>query len=329
MKALLLCGALVSLSFTGAKSDHFDGKTFHHPWGAIEAKSFFSVLKWKLTTDAAKWPAQVPITPRPLPAQPVSGVDVTWINHATFLVRFLGLNILTDPVWAERASPFSFMGPRRVHAPGVPFAELPPIHVVVLSHNHYDHLNVETLRKLEERDHPLFLVPLGDKEWLVRKGLTKVRELDWWEEEKVGEASFIFTPAQHWSARSLWDRNESLWGGWWLRQGTKSVYHGGDTGLGPHFRMIRERLGVPTVALLPIGAYEPRWFMESMHLNPSDAVQAALQLGAPTNVGMHFGTFQLTDEGHQRPAEELRSALVAHPTLDFRVPAVGETFHFE
>mgnify|MGYP000883640619 CR=1 FL=1 len=316
MKILILLGVAISVALGRPSSDHYDGKTFRHPWGANDAKGFLTVLRWKLTGSPERWPQSVPYAARDLSPPPAKGADVTWVNHSTFLIRFPGLTVLTDPIWSERASPFSFLGPRRVHPPGIAFEQLPRIDVVVISHN-------------EGRDRPLFLVPLGDKEWLLGKGLTRVVEKDWWEEEKIGDVDVTFTPAQHWSARTLWDRNESLWGGWWIRQGETSLYHAGDTGLGPHFKMVRDRLGSPDVALLPIGAYEPRWFMEANHMNPAEAVKAALQLGASTNVAMHFGTFPLADEGHPRPPEDLNRALLSHPELDFRVPQIGEGLAFE
>jgi len=311
-------------------SDHFDGKKFFNPWGENVAKSLWDVMKWKFTTDAPEWKEVESENPLELPAALATQTTVTWVNHSTFLIRSQGLSILTDPVWSQRTSPVSFAGPKRVHAPGLSWDKLPKIDVVVVSHNHYDHLDVDTLVELEKRDQPLFLVPLGDGPWLKKKGLKNVAEKDWWETTEVGSAKFTFLPAQHWSARWSWDRNESLWGAWGIEINNIKIYHAGDTGLGPHFAQTRERWGAPDLALLPIGAYEPRWFMKPMHMNPSDAVEAMDRLGAKRAIGMHFGTFQLTDEARDRPVKDLAEVLAKKniPSEKFRAPNFGESFVF-
>lgn len=304
-----------------------DGR-YLNPWGVNNSKSFWSVLKWKLTTQAAAWPESIDFTPIELPAAPTSGALITWVNHATFLVQLPGLNLVIDPVWSERASPLSFLGPKRVHAPGVPWEKLPKIDLVLVSHNHYDHLDIDTLEKLSKRDDPKFFVPLGDLRILQSKGINNVTEMTWWQEVSVGETVITFTPAQHWSARGPWDKNESLWGGWWIKSKDTTLFHAGDTGHGPHFKVIREKLGKPSLAMIPIGAYEPRWFMKTMHMNPDDAVMAFEDLGSPQTVGMHFGTFQLTDEGYKKPAEHLKTALDAKNISSdiFVVPKISESF---
>jgi L-ascorbate metabolism protein UlaG (beta-lactamase superfamily) len=328
-QTVFFAGILLAMQVSGqTPSDHFDGKTYKNPWGVNNSKSFFTVLKWQLTGNPEPWPEHVDFSPQTLPARPSAGATVTWINHSTFLIQFARMNVLTDPVWSERVSPVSFLGPKRVHAPGLSLEQLPKIDYVLISHNHFDHLDVETLMALEQKHKPLFLVPQGDAGWLKKKGLSRVVEKDWWEKEHADGATFIFTPAQHWSARTLWDRNESLWGGWWIETEGLRLFHAGDSGLGPHFKMVRERLGDVDVALLPIGAFEPRWFMREMHMNPAEAVEAALILEAKTTIGMHFGTFQLTDEGRDRPSEQLQEALKSQPQLRFVVPAVGESFQF-
>lgn len=302
-----------------------DGR-YANPWGVNNSKSLWSVLKWKMTSKSESWPAQVGFAPRVLPAAPTQGAVVTWINHASFLVQLPGLNILLDPVFSERASPFSWAGPKRVHAPGVSWETLPKIDLVLVSHNHYDHLDIKTLVKLAERDAPQFFVPTGDADLLKDKGIKSVSEFSWFQEQTVKDARIVFTPAQHWSARWTWDKNKSLWGGWWIQQGETKLFHAGDTGHGPHFKVIRERLGTPGLAMIPIGAYEPRWFMKDMHMNPSDAVLAFEDLGRPESVAMHFGTFQLTDEGILQPAQELKAALGAERAELFHIPQIGESF---
>lgn len=311
-------------------SDHFDGKKFFNPWGENVAKSLWDVMKWKITSDAKNWEEVAVSEHHELPVVTAAQTSVTWVNHSTFLIRAQGLNILTDPVWSKRTSPFSFVGPKRVQAPGLAWDKLPKIDVVTVSHNHYDHLDLETLLELEKRDRPLFLVALGDGGWLKKKGLSNVVEKDWWQTTDVGPATFTFLPAQHWSARWTWDRNESLWGAWGVEVNGLKIYHAGDTGLGPHFAQTQERWGSPNIALLPIGAYEPRWFMKPMHMNPTDAVEAMERLGAKQAIGMHFGTFQLTDEAREQPVKDLAEALAKKniPAAKFPAPQFGESFIF-
>lgn len=297
-------------------SDHYNGKTFHN-YGQDDLKSFWQVLKWKITTSAASWPNHIPNKNYPFkPLASTEKVSATFINHATMLVQLPGINILTDPVYSERVSPFSFVGPKRVREPGLPMDVLPPIDVVVVSHNHYDHLDLETLKKLDGKFHPLFVVPAGDEKLLKKAGIQNVKELDWWEEVKVKDTRFIFTPTQHWSARGLWDKNESLWGAYMIDNGASKVYFAGDTGYASHFRDTKSRLGAPDLAFLSIGAYRPDWFMKVHHMNPDEAVKAHMDLGAARSVAMHYGTFQLSDEGVDEPVEDLKVALKKYQIID-------------
>lgn len=293
-------------------SDHFDGKKFSNPGHKDDLKSFWDVVKWKATADTAEWPEHVGNKNYPLrPLTPVEKVNATFINHATFLIQLPGMNVLTDPVYSQRVSPYTFAGPKRAREPGIPFELLPKIDVVVISHNHYDHMDMETLKRIDGKFHPLFLVPLGDEKHLLKEGIQNVKAMDWWEEVKVRNVRFIFTPSRHWSARELWDKNECLWGSFMIDSGATKVYHAGDTGYGPHFLDIKSRLGAPDLALLPIGAYKPRWFMKNHHMDPEEAVKAHIDLGATRSIGMHFGTFQLTDEGIEDPVKDLESSLKA------------------
>jgi L-ascorbate metabolism protein UlaG (beta-lactamase superfamily) len=313
-----------------AKSDHYDGERFFNPGIGVIDKSYGDLLKWKFGGTAAEWPEQVEIKAGAAAApKNAQGVAATFVNHATFVLRFGSANgnvvtVLTDPIWSERCSPVSFAGPKRVHAPGVPFDSLPRIDVVVVSHNHYDHLDLPTLRRLAARDNPLFLVPLGNKALMQDDGITRVEEMDWWQTKKAAGIAFTFLPSQHWSSRTPFDRNETLWGSWGMKgaDGTR-VYHAGDTGYGPHFKSIRERWGAPDLALLPIGSYDPEWFMKIAHMNPEDAVRAYHDLAARQAVGMHFGTFQLTDEARDEPGIRTRKAASGLP---FYVPAPGQGF---
>ena len=318
-------------------SDHFDGREFHNLYGVPAGRSLADVLRWKWrSSEIVPWPenarpdAVAPLLPTAMDEREAA---VTFVGHSTFLVQFAsGLNILTDPIWSERASPVAFAGPRRARPPALALGELPPVGLVLVSHGHYDHLDVPTLRQLDERFQPLFLTGLGNRAFLRGKGLRRVEELDWWQSYNLGEngggPNVTFTPAQHWSARSATRRNRPLWGGFWLAAvGVPSVYFTGDSGYGAHFGLIRERLGAPDLALVPIGAYEPRWFMRDQHMNPDDAVQAHLALGARRSVAMHFGTFRLTDEGIDQPAEALAASLRARgvdPAV-FQIPRFGET----
>ncbi|WP_408096932.1 MBL fold metallo-hydrolase [Peredibacter sp. HCB2-198] len=296
------------MSETYKTSDHYNGKTFLNP-GQNDLKSFWQVLKWKMTNARVEWPKNVPIKNFPLRMlAPDEKVSATWINHSTFLLQFPGLNVLTDPVYSERTSPFTFAGPKRVKEPGIPLDILPKIDVVVISHNHYDHLDLETIKKLDAKFHPLFLVALGDERLLLKEGIQNVKAMDWWEEVRVKDLRFIFAPSQHWSARSLWDKNESLWGSFMMDSGATKVYFAGDTGYGKHFLDVKSRLGAPDLALLPIGAYKPQWFMRFHHMNPEDAVKAHIDLGSNRSIAMHYGTFQMADEGIDEPERDLKLA---------------------
>ena len=321
----------------------FDGREFHNLDGVPAGRSLLDVFRWKLFGPRrARWP-EGPRDHTFTPALPTTigdgGMAATLVGHSTFLLQFpAGVNILTDPVWSERASPVSFAGPRRARRPAIDFEALPHIGLVLVSHGHYDHLDLPTLRRLEERFHPLFLTGLGQGALLRRQGLRRVEELDWWQTwpgsapDRAGaaELEITFTPAQHWVSRTGATRNRTLWGGFWLRRKTLDVFFAGDTGYGRHFELIRARLGRPQVAFIPIGAYEPRWFMREQHMNPDDAVRAHLALGARSSIAMHFGTFQLTDEAIDAPAQALAAALRAH-SVDpgcFQVPGFGETLRF-
>ncbi|MGE5245121.1 MAG: MBL fold metallo-hydrolase [Betaproteobacteria bacterium] len=279
-------------------------------------------------TPRAPWPAHVRVEPRaPAPLASGAAAVLTFVGHSTFVVRTADATLLTDPVYARRASPVSWAGPKRVRPPGVPFELLPPLDVVLVSHNHYDHLDLPTLRRINARFQPLFVTAAGNGRLLGSAGLTRIVELDWWETATVGAAQITMTPARHFSARTPFDRNRALWGSFVVRTPAVCVYFAADSGYGPHFREIAARLGAPDAALLPIGAYEPRWFMQPIHMNPEEAVRAHLDLGARLSVAMHFGTFQLTPEPIDAPVAALRAVLDARgiPPETFRAPEFGES----
>jgi len=312
----------------GPASDHFDGSRFFNP-GAPAGRSFGDFVRWQRNRRSKVWPQWVQNRAQPLlPTHLGQGeMALTFVNHITFLIQFAGLNILTDPVYSQRVSPFRNLGPARVRDPGLPFAGLPPVHLVLVSHNHYDHLDIETLIRLEVEHAPHFITTLGNRAFLQQFGLSEVSELDWWETLAPGPAQVSLTPAQHWSSRRPRNRNRTLWGGFMLQVSGRQVFFAGDTGYGAHFGRIRARFGEADLALLPIGAYEPRWFMQNQHMDPDDAVRAHLDLQARTSIGTHFGCFQLTDEGIDDPPQELAIARERHgvPAEAFQVLETGET----
>src|SRR5579872_2582501 len=312
----------MSRYYQGPVSDHFDGELFFNPLSSSKQQSTqqrarFGLLRWNLdrrfgSGRRAKWPARAPSPYEDRPPQRVDGsaVRLSYVGHASFLLQTAGRNILTDPVWSERASPFRWIGPKRVRKPGIELTALPRIDVLLLSHNHYDHLDVDTLRSLAMRFSPLTLVPVGNVGLVRSTGLRNVYELDWWEKMQMGtDLKFVFAPTQHFAARNLLDRQKSLWGSFAIRSNGRLLYFGGDAGYSSHFREIKKKLGAPDIALLGMGAYEPRWFMKSMHMNPEEAVQAHLDLSARKTIGMHFGTFRLTTESFDSPKADLRNAL--------------------
>ena len=307
-------------------SDHFDGRQFFNPSGA-NGQPFWRLPRLFLTRRAP-WPKRVPVQPHrpPRPSGPDEMV-VTFIGHATFLIQTSGGNLLTDPMYSQRASPLRVAGPRRVAAPGVEFDDLPQIDLVLLSHNHYDHCDLPTLRALEGRFHPRLITPLGNGRLVRSAGVHRVEELDWWQQAAPASLHVTLVPAQHFSARGPFDRNRALWGGFIIESGSLRIFFAGDSGYGDHFAEIRERFAPIDLALLPIGAYEPRWFMKDVHMDPEEAVQAHLDLGANRSIGMHFGTFQLTTEGIADPVKGLDKALQAEeiPSSWFQVLEFGES----
>lgn len=231
---------------------------------------------------------------------------VTWIGHATLLIQLDGVNVLTDPIWSLRASPLSFAGPERVSAPGLRFEDLPPIHLVLISHDHYDHLDVATVRRLAEVHHPHFLAPLGFKAWFADLGISDVEELDWWDARTVRGLTFTCVPAQHFSGRTLWDRNRRLWSGWTVA-GSKRLFFAGDTAYYGVFREIGARLGPFDLAAVPIGAYLPPVIMRPGHTTPEEAVQVFEDVRARAMVPIHWGTFDLAEEPLDDPPRRLEA----------------------
>lgn len=324
-----------------------DGR-YRNPWplGSDPPPGGGAMLRWtweRLRNGVPPDPAPERIPradPDPaVPRLPAGGADaaelrVTWIGHASFLVQLPGINLLTDPVFSDRASPLRRIGPRRFQPPGLALEHLPPIDLVVLSHDHYDHLDGPTVARLRDRygDALTWLTPLGYRRWFARRGVARVIELDWWQETVIDPPGrpgvrIAALPARHWTRRRLWDTRRRLWCSWGVTSSSRRVYFGGDSGYGPGFSEIGAREGPFDVAILPIGAYEPRWFMASSHVTPEEAARAAVDLRAAAVVAGHWGTFRLTDEDPLEPPVRMRAAWAALglPTSGLHIPAIGET----
>lgn len=340
---------MTTLAADAPTPSHHRHGGFQNNYLEFEPKGLGSLLSWRIAAAREGLP--------PAPREPIPTVEpdlafvaanaragaamapaLTWIGHATMLVQAGGLNVLTDPMFSERASPFSFIGPKRQQPPGIALAALPHIDLVLVSHNHYDHLDDPSVRALAAQagGAPLFVVPLGLKAWMAERGITSVVELDWWQSHRVGEIDVVLTPVQHWSGRGLGDRMATLWGGYALFGPDLHWFFSGDTGYSKDFADIRAHFaarqrpedgGGFDLALIAVGAYEPRWFMATQHVNPAEAVQVHRDLGARRSVGVHWGTFALTDEALDEPPRALQSAARAAGLADdeFTVMAVGQT----
>ena len=230
-----------------------------------------------------------------------------WVGHSTFYLNNGDLDILTDPIFSDRASPIKFAGPKRLINTPLQISDINNIDIVVISHNHYDHLDIPSLKSIQKKfPNVVFLVPIGDKDLLRNYNLNNIYEFNWWESFTYKDTKFTFTPTQHWSARGIFDRNKSLWGGWFIETDSLKLFHAGDTGYSNDFKVIKEKLGIPDFAFIPIGAYDPEWFMGESHVNPEDAVRIMEDLGKPDSFGMHWGTFTLTSEDTLEPMERLK-----------------------
>jgi L-ascorbate metabolism protein UlaG (beta-lactamase superfamily) len=334
----LLLSSLLMLSgctnyYQGPPSHHFDGKRFFMPNTPLPDKNLFDVMQWRLTSKRAEWPKSVPLTTQDRPPLRVTTnkMRISYIGHASFLVQTGNLNLLLDPVWSDRASPVSFAGPKRVTPPGMAMADLPPIDIVYISHNHYDHLDEKTLITLHENFKPRFITPLGNDHILKRflPADAKIEAYDWGDVVTLPyNTTLTLAPMRHWSARGLFDRNKALWASAILKTPTRSLIFISDTGYGDGriFKDIFAEHGAVDVAIIPIGAYEPRWFMKDAHVNPAEAVRIMEDLHAKKAIAHHFGSFQLTDEPHDQPVLDLKAALAQKPHLQnhFDVLAVGE-----
>jgi len=280
-----------------------------------------------LLEPRTSWPTHVDVRLQRPPGLDGADAAITFIGHSTFLIQTSAGNILTDPMYSDVAGPLNLVGPRRVRPPAVRLEDLPPIGTVLLSHNHYDHCDLRTLRDIARRFNPTVVTPLGNGALVRSTGIRQVEELDWWQDSRATPLPVTLTPAKHFSARTPFDRDRALWGGFTLLANSTRLYFAGDTAYAPFFQEIRRRFSPIDLALLPIGAYEPRWFMQAVHMNPAEAVQAHLDLGAVDSLGMHFGTFRMASEGIDAPAQALADACQANgvPASRFRTLDFGET----
>lgn len=306
----------------------YDGKVFSN-LHSFEKKSFSKFLKWRFTGERSDWLEWIDILNKKvlLEKTGIGQIHYSVINHATTLIQVDGINILTDPIWSDRCSPVSFVGPKRVHRPGINFEDLPPIDLVLISHNHYDHLDLPTLKLLDQKFSPKFLVGLGQEIFLKGEGLKDVTEMDWYERFDFKGMPIDFVPAHHWSGRGFFDRFQMLWGGFVISSHKGPIYFAGDTGYSPLFQELRQKYGPMKLSFLPIGAYEPRWFMKAAHVNGEEAFLVHNELESEISVGMHFGTFQLTDESREDPIQKMQEIISKNPTAKpFIVPEFGKIY---
>jgi len=303
---------LANRYYDGPKTDHFDGARFFHPGLLSSDKSLLDVLKWKITATRSPWPEAIPARAGLHPEKRVEGLRVIAIGHSSLLLQVAGANILIDPVWSDRVSPFRWLGPRRRNAPAIPFENLPHIDCILLTHNHYDHMDVGTLKRLWEVHHPRIFAPLGNDAVIQASAPSvEVKTGDWWDSLALSNAlRATLVPAYHWSSRNIRDRRMALWGGFILESPVGVIYCAGDTALrdAAIFHQIRERFGPAHLAIVPIGAYAPRWFMQTQHVDPEEAMQIAQICGAEHVLGVHWGTFQLTDEPYDEPETRFLAA---------------------
>ncbi|MFC1843541.1 MBL fold metallo-hydrolase [Thermodesulfobacteriota bacterium] len=334
---LLFAGCAYALDNNTAepRPAHHTADGFKNPYAEKKKRGFFKYLKMRYFSseefadyDSNAYKISRVETDLDLIQNPPDTLQVTWIGHATMLVQYRGINILTDPMFSDRASPISFLGPKRYNPSSVKLKDLPKIDYIVISHSHYDHLDKKTVQQIGSDT--IWLVPLGLQKWFVNAGIEEnsVVEFDWWDVKKFGNLTITATPAQHWSARSLWDRNKTLWASWMLQIDDKTIWYSGDTGYNPYqFNEIGREFKTIDLALISIGAYEPRWFMKEMHINPAEAVQIHQDIKSQHSIAVQWGTFQLTSEPIDDPPLKLKEALAREriPSQEFELLKIGET----
>ena len=317
--------------YRGPVSDHFNGKTFINP-DNVKAKGLGDVIRWATNRKPEPWTEHTGMNYGEKPTERnVDGIRITFVNHSTFLIQVDSVNILTDPVWSERCSPLSFVGPKRMRPPGILFEDLPPIDVVILSHNHYDHLDESTMKKLIKTHDPQIITPLGVGAFIKHLGSGHTHDMDWWEQTELSSGiPIVAVPAQHFSGRGTFDRDATLWCGYVIKSRAGNIYFAGDSGYGDFFKTIGKEFGEMAVSLIPIGAYLPQWFMSPIHISPEEAVQVHKDVNSKITLGMHFGTFPLADDGPERPKTDLKKALkeAGIDPGEFIIPFEGKAARF-
>lgn len=313
--------------YAGPATDHYDGKKFLNTSGQ-NAQSLGSVLKWATNRDKGPWEEIKDAQYGEAPPKKANSIRVTFINHSTFLLQVDGINILTDPVYSQRTSPFQWAGPKRMRPPGIRFEDLPPIDYVIISHNHYDHLDDGTVKRLKKEHDPAFITPLGVGAYMETLGIQDITDLDWWQSHRVNDSiEIVSVPAQHFSGRGMLDRDATLWAGYVIRRPNGNVYFAGDTGYDKDmFTEIGDKAGPFALSLIPIGAYLPQWFMSPIHTSPAEAVKVHRDIRSKQSIAIHYGTFPLADDGQTRPIEDLEKALEEQnvPREEFWVMQEGE-----
>lgn len=308
------CTAAVLPEYRGPRTDHFDGHHFFNQEPFNEQQPS-ELARWQLTRHRGSWPDSAAIA-APAPPQRVGGglVRVTMVNHATVLLQMDSLNILTDPVWSNKVGLEGEVGVRRHRPPGIPFDSLPPIDILLISHDHYDHMDIPSLLRLQQRYHPRIITGLGNPAYLASQGVQGAEPLDWWQRTSLAAGVRVTAvPARHWSGRSLSDRYERLWEGFVIEGARDTIYFAGDTGWGRMYGELHERWSRFTLALLPVSPFKPRWYMARKHLGPNDALRAAIETRSATVIPIHWGTFELGDDSESEAVDSLRASAAALP----------------
>lgn len=324
--ALAGCGRSIAPAYHGTVSDHFDGKHFFNYERTPERQLEDAIRREEPGRNRGHWDDWQETPTDTPPARVIGGeLRVTFVNHATVLVQTEGLNVLIDPVWSARVSPLAWYGPKRHRPPGIRFDDLPPIDIVLLSHNHYDHMDLPTLHRLVTKFHPRIVTGLGNTAFLSENGITGSADIDWWQGLSLAPGVRLTgVPARHWSARGLTDVDRTLWLGFVLEAPSGRIYFAGDTGYGKFFELIHQRFPSFRLALLPIAPARPRDAMAPRHMSAGEAVRAAALLHVETSIAIHFGTFQQGDDGQEEPVDSLKQALAAQPSVAFLALRNGE-----
>lgn len=307
------CNTFSVPPYRGPISDHFDGEKFVNQDKKRET-NYLKLFYWLAFRESGFWADWYPDIEKAVPQKYVGNgnLKVTYINHASVLIQFDSINVLSDPVWSDVVTPVKPFGPERRRPNGIEFQDLPPIDVVIISHNHYDHLDIPTLNKLKEKFNPKILFPLGNMPLFKDYGFTNVQEMDWWDSISIKNKKFTFVPARHFSNRGLVDRNTALWGGYVMETAKEPVYFAGDTGFGMHYEQIKEKFGDMRFSILPIAPIEPRWFMQEVHQDAEEAVLSHISLNSKKSMGIHFGTFRQAEDNMDDPVKQLILSLEKH-----------------